>query len=331
MLFYGDEIMKYFVGVELGVTRLVAGVVDKYGKLIRKESVPTVSDRPYDEILKDVADLISKVLYDESIDVRSVRYIGVGCPGIPNNNEGTIVRNYSLNFVNTPIRAELQKHFHMPIFIENSANCVALAESVSGAAEDIDYSVTIKIGNGIGGGVIINNKIYSGFNFAGAEMGHMVISIGGEPCTCGRKGCWEAYASATALIKQTTAMAEKHKNSLLYKMVEGDMSKISVATPFEAAKQGDAAASEVLYRYYEYLGEGIVNIVNILMPQVIIISGEISKQGEYLLKPLRVILDERIYSKEIPQPELKTAELGSAAIVIGAAMLGLYKENSTLF
>jgi Transcriptional regulator/sugar kinase len=319
--------MKYYIGVELGVTNLVAGVVDKNGKLLRKDSIPTVGCRPYGDILKDVADLINKVLEEESIDIKSVKYIGVGCPGIPNHNEGTIVRNYSLNFVNTPVRAELQKYFHMPVFVENSANCVALAESVSGAAEEIEYSVTIKIGNGIGGGVIINNKIYSGFNFAGAEMGHMVISIGGELCTCGRKGCWEAYASAIALIKQTAAMAEKHKDSLIYKIVGGDLSKITVATPFEAAKQGDAVAGEVLYRYYEYLGEGIVNIVNLLMPQVIIISGEISKQGEYLLKPLRVILDERIYSKEIPQPELKTAELGSAAIVIGAAMLGLYKDN----
>lgn len=320
--------MKYNVGVELGVINTIVGVVDKNGHLIRKDSQPTLIDRPYTEIIKDIAALIKNVLGHEDIDVKNVRCIGVGCPGIPNNKEGTIVKSYTLNFHNTPIRAELQKYFHLPVYVENSANCAALAESVSGAAEDIDFSVTIKIGIGIGCGIIVNNEIYSGFNFAGAEPGHMVVAMGGETCTCGRKGCWEAYASATSLIRQTHAAADMNPDSLINTIVNNDLSQINVFTAFEAAKLGDEVANEVVGRYLEYLGEGIVNIINVIMPQAIIISGEISKLGEVLLKPLREIVNDRIYSKDITQPELKTAELGSAAIVIGAAMIGLYRRSS---
>ena len=179
-----------------------------------------------------------------------------------------------LNFKNTPIRTELQKYFQMPVFVENSANCVALAESVTGAAEDINFSITIKIGNGIGSGVIINNRIYSGFNFAGAEMGHMVIAFGGEQCTCGRM---RLLGSVCLCDCANRSKPERRRKSirirLINKITEGDLSRITVATPFEAARRGDAAGKEVLERYLEYLGEGIVNIVNILMPEVIIISG----------------------------------------------------------
>lgn len=314
--------MKYSIGVELGINKTIVGVVDKYGHLIRKDSQPTFIDRPYTEIIKNMAELIKNVLDHEDIDVKNVRCIGVGCPGIPNSKEGMIVRSYSLNFYNTPIREELQKYYNLPVHVENSSNCAALAESISGAAEDIDFSVTIKIGNGIGCGIIVNNRIYSGFNFAGAEPGHMVVYMGGEACTCGRKGCWETYASVTALIRQTHAAAARYTDSLIHKIANYDLSQINAFTAFEAAKLGDEAAKEVVERYIEYLGEGIVNIVNIIMPEAVIISGEISRLGEELLKPLRVIVIDRIYSKDIIQPELKTAELGSAAIVIGAAMLG---------
>lgn len=320
--------MKYYIGVELGVVNTVVGVVDKHGHLLRKESKPTLVNRPFEDTIKDLASFINYALVNEGIDVRNVKYIGVGFPGIPNIKEGIIVRSYNLNLHNAPIRTELQKYFHVPVYVENSANCAALAESVSGAAADIDFSVTIKVGNGIGCGIIVNNEIYSGFNFAGAEPGHMVVAMGGETCSCGRKGCWEAYASGTALIRQTRSAAESHPDSLIHQVVHGDLSRITVFTAFEAAKLGDATAKEVINQYLEYLGEGIVNIVNVIMPEAVIISGEISKLGEALLNPLRNIVNDRIYSKDITKPDLKTAEMGSAAIVIGAAMLGLYKESN---
>ena len=318
--------MKYSIGVELGVKNLIVGVVDKYGRLIRKESQPTKKDRHYGEIVRDISKLIFSVLEKEAIDIKSVKYIGVGCPGTPNVKTGTIVRNYTLNFHNTPIKAELEKYINLPVIVENDANCAALAESVTGAAEDIDYSVLIRIGTGIGGGIIINNKIYSGFNYAGAELGHMVISMNGEKCTCGRNGCWEAYASATALVKQIKKAAEKNKNSLINSLVGGDYSKLTEATVFEASKKGDQTAKDVIAQYVTYLAEGIVNITNILQPEVIIIGGEISKEGEALLKPLKELVYQRVYCQEVRQPEFMTAQMGSSSVVIGAAMLGIYKN-----
>jgi glucokinase len=320
--------MRYYIGIELGLNNIVVGVVDKYGHLIRKDSRPTVIERPYGEIIKDAASLIKQILEHEDIDEKSVKYIGIGFPGIPNLKEGSIIRSETLKLHNVSVRSELQKYYHLPVLVENSANCAALAESVSGAAEDIEFSVTIKIGNGIGCGIIVNNRIYSGFNFAGAEPGHMVIVMDGNSCSCGRRGCWEAYASANALINQTLIAAKNNPDSLIHKVTNNDLSQITVFTAFEAAKLGDVTAEEVVKKYIAYLGTGIVNIVNIIMPEAIIISGEISKLGDELLNPLRDIVNNNIYSKDIIKPEIKKAEMGSAAIVIGAAMLGLYKETN---
>ncbi len=317
--------MKYYVGIDLGVTEIKVGVVDKYGRLIRKDSTPTLKERSYEEIIKDAADLVLRTIDNEDIDRKDVKYIGVGSPGIPNNKEGIIVRNYTLNFHNTPIRSEFKKYINLPIYIENDANCAALAESVAGAAEDYNHSVLVKIGTGIGGGIIVNNSIYSGFNYAGAELGHMVISMGGEKCTCGRCGCWEAYASGTALLRQIKDAVQKNQDSLIYKNVNGDYSKINERTLFDASKRGDEVAKEVLSQYLSYLSEGIANLINILQPDVFVIGGEISKEGDALIKPLREKVYEKVYSKEVAMPEIKTAQMGNASVMIGAAMLELYK------
>ncbi|MDP4182967.1 MAG: ROK family protein [Bacillota bacterium] len=318
--------MKYFVGVELGVKNIVVGVVDKYGKLIRKESIPTLKDRPYNQIVEDIGKLVINTLDQEDIDKKYVKYIGVGCPGTPNAKNGTIVRNYTLNFHNTPIRTELEKYINLPVYVENDANCAALAESVAGAAEDIDCSVTVRIGTGIGGGIIINNKIYSGFNYAGAELGHMVVSFNGNKCTCGRNGCWEAYASATALIKQAAEAAEKCPESTLNQVTNKDYTKFTETIIFDCAKKGDQTAKDVITQYLFYLSEGIVNIINILQPEVIVIGGEIAKEGEYFLKPLKELVSSKTYCQEVRQTDFKLAQTGSASVVIGAAMLGVYKN-----
>ncbi len=319
--------MKFYVGVEFGVKQIVAGITDRSGKLLRKASCPTDLNRPYELQFDDIAKLIHSVLDEEGIDIKSVKSIGVGFPGIPNKDKGTIVRNYTMNIVNLPVREELQKHFKIPIYVDNDANCVALAESVVGAAEDIDFSVLVRIGNGIGGGIIINNVIYSGFNFAGAELGHMCIAMGGNECSCGRKGCWEAYASAPAFIRQVTEAAQQHPESLINTISQKDEAGITIFTVFEAAKQGDTVAAEVIDQYLHYLGEGLINIVNMLMPNAIIIAGELSKLGESLLKPLRCIVWKGIYTQDVAKPEFKLAQLGSVGIVVGAAMLSLYSSN----
>lgn len=313
----------YYVGIDLGGTKIAAGLVDEDGKLIHKDSVPTHRERTADEIIKDMSMLSLKVVKDAGVDLHNVKAIGIGAPGTPNTKEGTIVYANNLNFRNVPVRSEMQKYINLPVYVENDANCAALAESVAGAAKGTEHSVTITLGTGVGGGVVINGKVYSGFNNAGAELGHILLISDGEPCTCGRRGCWESYASATACINQTRAAALKNPYSLINKLIGGDLSKIDAKTAFDAAKQGDAVALEVVRQYIWYVAEGITDVINSFMPEVLVIGGGVSKEGEYLLEPLRHIVFNSIYSREdVPRTRIVAAEMGNDAGIIGAAMLG---------
>lgn len=319
--------MKYSIGVELGVKNIVAGILDKNGKLIRRDAVPTNKDKDFKEIIKDLCSLIKKITADEDIELRSVKYIGVGCPGVTDNKHGVILKNYSLNFTNANVRDEIQKYLKIPVFIENDANCVAIAEYLLGAAYGTESSLIIKVGVGIGGGIIIDGSIYNGFNFGGTEFGHMVIDYKGRSCSCGRKGCWEQYVSGSALIDQTRQLASENPDSILGNMVKNNVAQITELTIFEAAKAGDEKAKKLCSEFIDYFAEGLTNIVNILMPEVVIIAGPISKLGNTIVKPLVELLKERIYSKELNLPEFKMAEMGNAGIIVGAAMLGAFKDE----
>ncbi|AEY65988.1 ROK family protein [Clostridium sp. BNL1100] len=319
--------MKYTIGIELGVKNIVAGILDKNGKLIRRDTVPTNKDREFQEIIKDVCALIRKITADEDIEIKNIKYIGVGCPGVTDNKRGIVLKNYSLNFTNAHVRNEIQKHINLPVFVENDANCVAIAEYLLGAAYGTESSLTIKVGVGIGGGIIIDGSIYNGFNFGGTEFGHMVIEYNGRPCSCGRKGCWEQYVSGSSLINQTKQLAAENPDSILGKMVMNNVAQITELTIFEAAKAGDEKAKKLCSEFVEYFAEGLTNIVNILMPEVVIIAGPISKLGNAIVNPLVELLKDRIYSKELNLPEFKMAEMGNAGIVVGAAMLGSFKDE----
>lgn len=319
--------MKYSIGIELGVKNIVAGILDKNGKLIRRDTIPTNKDREFEEIINDVCGLIKKITADEDIELKNIKYIGVGCPGVTNNKHGIVLKNYSLNFTNAHVRAEIQKHINLPVYVENDANCVAIAEYLLGAAYGTESSLTIKVGVGIGGGIIIDGSIYNGFNFGGTEFGHMVIDYNGRQCSCGRKGCWEQYVSGSALINQTRQLALENPGSILANMTANNAVQITELTIFEAAKAGDENARKLCAEFIDYFAEGLTNIVNILMPEVVIIAGPISKLGNGLVSPLVEILKQRIYSKELNLPEFKMAEMGNAGIVVGAAMLGSFKDE----
>ena len=314
----------YYVGIDLGGTNIAVGLVDENGKIIHKDSTPTLREREHNEIIKDMAMLSKKVIKDAGVDIKEVKSIGVGSPGTPNSRDGIIVYANNLKFRNVPIRAEIQKYIDLPVYVENDANCAALAESVAGAAKDAQHSVTITLGTGVGGGVVIDRKIYSGFNFAAAELGHMVIVVDGEECTCGRKGCWEAYASATALISQTKKAALENPESVINTLIGGDLNRIDAKTAFDAARQNDETGKKVVRQYIRYIAEGIMNVVNIFQPNVIVIGGGVCKEGDFLLNPLKEFVSKGIYSMpEVPQTEIRTALLGNDAGIVGAAMLGL--------
>ncbi len=312
----------YYIGIDLGGTNIAAGLVDEEGRIVLKDSVPTLKGRSYEAIVKDMAMLVQKIINDAGVDIKEIKSIGIGCPGVMDSSEGVVVFANNLNFRYVPLRAEMQKYFSLPVFIDNDANVAAFAESVAGAAKGARYSIAITLGTGVGGGIIIDGKVYSGFKSAGAELGHMVIMVDGEQCTCGRKGCWEAYASATALIRQTIQAAKENPDSLINKLVDGDMSRIDAKTAFDAAKQGDETGKKVVEKYIGYIAEGLTNIMNIFSPEVVVIGGGVCKEGEYLLKPLREKVAASVYSPDVLKPDIRVAQMGNDAGIVGAAMLG---------
>lgn len=319
--------MKYYIGVEIGSRLTQVGLVDKFGILLARKKVQTRKERPLEEIVKDAADLIKSLLVDKNLDLKNIKHIGIGCPGVPDKDSENIMKNYVMGFYDAPIKEEFKKYFKLPIYIENDANCAALAESFSGAAEDLDYSVTVNIGTGISCGIIIENKIYDGFQYAGGVISHMVIDKNGPLCSCGRKGCLEMLCSETALIKATKEAALADPNSQIMKLCNNDLNLINELTAFEAAAAGDEAAKKVVEKYIDDLADGLANVANILMPEVIALCGSLASLGETLLKPVREKMQQRVFHREVCYPDLKLAEMGSAAVLIGAAILGIDRSK----
>ena len=247
--------------------------------------------------------------------------VGVGSPGTCNEETGVVEYANNLRFENVPLRRLLSGLLDKEVFIGNDANAAALGETLAGAARGARSSVCITLGTGVGGGIILDGKIYSGFNFAGAELGHTVIVMDGEPCTCGRNGCWEAYASATALINQTRRAMEAHPGSEMWKLA-GNLDKVDGRTAFDAMRRGDAAGKAVVDAYIHYIACGLINMINIFQPEILCIGGGICKEGDTLVTPLRKEIEDARYSKSCEnQTRLCVAELGNDAGIIGAAFL----------
>ena len=314
----------YYIGVDLGGTNIAAGIVDEKGNLLRKASVPTGAEREADEVIKDMAGLCRKLIDEQGITVDDVEYAGVATPGTADHDNGIVVYANNLRFLNYPLADKLKEFLGVKkVLIENDANAAAKGEAACGAAKGYANSVMITLGTGLGGGIIIDNKIYSGFNYAGAELGHMVIEVDGLPCSCGRKGCWEAYSSATGLINMTKVKLAETKDTVMHEMVAHD-GKVSGRTAFDAMRKGDKAAKEVVDKYIYYLAMGIVNIINIFQPEVLVIGGGICNEKHYLTDPLMDIVDKEQYSRNsTKKTEIRIATLGNDAGIIGAAMLGM--------
>jgi len=313
----------YYVGIDLGGTNIAAALVNKNGEIIRKTSVPTFNERPYEEICKDMGMLAKKVIEDEGISLDEVKSIGVGSPGTPDSENGILIyTNNFKNFNNVPVRTEIQKYVDLPVYLENDANCAALGESVAGAGKGYKDCVAITLGTGVGGGVILDGKIVAGSFHGGAEIGHMVIRAGGEQCNCGRKGCFETYSSATALIREARIAAAKYPSCEINKLVNGDLSKMNAKIPFDAAQSGDEVAAEVIDSYIYYLAVGIANCINIFEPQVLVIGGGVCAQKDNLLIPLIGKVKNECYGNADLKTKITIAELGNDAGIIGAAMLG---------
>lgn len=314
----------YYIGIDLGGTNIAAGLVDENNTIVKKMSVPTLPERGNDAVAEDIARLVKDLAASYGITLDDIAYAGLATPGAINCDTGVIDRACNLLMEKYPITEKLSKLLDVKIYIENDANAAALGEAVAGAAKGAKNSVMITLGTGVGGGIVINGKVYSGFNYAGGELGHMVIEHGGVPCNCGRLGCWEAYSSATALIRMTKEEMEKTPSSLMVKITE-EMGKVSGRTAFIAQRQGDEAAQRVVDKYISYLACGITNVINLFQPEILCIGGGVSNEGDGLLIPLLEKINNEVFTKNIEkerQTVVCIAKLGNDAGIIGAANLG---------
>ena len=314
--------MKYYVGIDLGGTNIVAGVVDEGYNIVAKASTKTNCPRPEKEIADDIAKMALEAVKNAGLTIDQIEWVGVGTPGIANSSTGIIEYSNNLGFKNTPMVKYIQETIDKPVFIENDANAAAYGEFVAGAAKGAKNAVCITLGTGVGGGIIIDGKIYAGSNFAGAEIGHTVIEVDGAQCSCGRKGCFEAYSSATGLIRMTKESMAEHPDSVMNKMAQ-ERGKVTARTSFDCMRAGDKYAKDVVDKYIKYLAAGITNTINIFQPDVLCIGGGVCNEGDPLLLPMKALVEKEVYTRDSEKNcEIVIAKLGNDAGIIGAAFLG---------
>lgn len=312
----------YYIGLDVGGTTFKAGVVTEDGRIVHKDAMPTGIERPYQEIIADMAALCKTVAADAGIEMSEIKSIGVGVPGLFDNKTGMIPFCTNLGWHDIPFVAEMKKHLDTPVYGDNDATVAGLAESVAGVSAGIRDSVFLTLGTGVGGGIIIDGKPYSGAHGCGSEIGHMMIKMGGELCTCGNYGCFERYASATAIIREARKAIVEYPESSMLAACGGDPEKLNAKIVIDAARAGDEAAKAVFGGYVQALAVGIINIINMLDPEVIVLGGGVSAAGEFLLNAVREAVKPMVFFKTMPYARIELAQLGNDAGIIGAAMLG---------
>ena len=311
----------YYIGVDLGGTKIAVGIVSVYGKLLYKYTVKTEADKGVETVISNIIKCIESAVSEYGISIHNVASIGIGSPGVIDSETGTVIAAFNFkDMINVCLAGEIQKRINRPVAVSNDANCAALGEVVAGAAKGYSDVVMITLGTGVGGGIIINGELYEGGRSRGVELGHIVVNHGGNLCTCGRRGCWETYASASALIKRTMEEAAAHPDSLLAKMV-AEAETVNGKTVFNAAEQGCPVAKAVTDEYISYVSEGLIDLTNIFRPQIILIGGGISNEGERLIGPIKKYVAENSFGAGIIEiPHIARATLGNDAGIIGAAM-----------
>lgn len=313
--------MAYYIGIDIGGTNIACGIVNDNCEIIARAKVKTNLPRPYTEILEDIKQSVRLACEEAGIAPAEAECIGIGCPGTCNQSSGVVEYSNNLGFDNVPLRPDMEKEFGVKVYLDNDANAAAFGEFAAGSARGSRNAVVITLGTGVGSGIIVDGKIYSGSNFAGGEIGHTVIEVDGRPCTCGRKGCFEAYSSATGLVKMTCEAAEAHPESLVARLIAED-GRASARTAYKAMKQGDPVGTEVTEKYVKYLACGITNTINTFQPDILCIGGGVCNEGDTLLVPLKKAVSEQIYSKNSAKnTEIVICSLGNDAGIIGAAML----------
>lgn len=311
----------YYIGVDLGGTNVAIGIVNEKGEILKKGSVPTPKNGS-EAVIEAISSLSDKLIRDMSLSKEDISGIGIGCPGIVDNNEGVIRHLSNLGMTGVNLRKELSERLGInKISIENDANAAAMGEYKLYGNDEKSF-IFVTLGTGVGGGIIIDKKVYSGFNGAGAEIGHLIIETDGIECSCGCSGCWERYASVTALCEFTKNAMEKNPDSLMHKWFK-ENGKINGRCAFDCAKMGDKAAKEVVDLYIHYVATGLISIINVFQPEKIVIGGGISKEGDYLLNPLKEQVYQCKYNNYVQKCKLEIAKLFNDAGIIGAAFCAM--------
>lgn len=313
--------MKHYIGIDVGGTNLVAGLVKEQGEIVCKVSRPVDKSMSAEQLCQELIVLADEVRKAGGLPKEEIQAVGIGFPGLVDNRRGVVVTTTNMPFRNTPIRERFRQVWEVPVYLGNDANCAALGEYWAGAAKGCSPTVMITLGTGIGGGMVVDGKLFTGYANSGMEVGHMMTRPDGVPCNCGNRGCWEQYGSATALIRMTREAMEDAPESLLWSVCGGDLEKVQGRTPFQAAKAGDKAALTVLEKYRRELAIGLISLVNVLQPEVICLGGGVSHaEDDLLLTPLREEVKKGSYDKTMPT-RLVRAALGNDAGVVGAALL----------
>ncbi|MDH6305425.1 glucokinase [Parabacteroides sp. PF5-5] len=313
---------KFYLGFDLGGTNMVAGVVDADYRIIHKESIPTRAGRPIEEVTFDMAEVSKKALYNAGLTLDDISSWGIGMPSYVNPKTNLLVHANNFGWKNVPVYDHLSRHISLPIYIENDANCAAYGEVLAGAASKYTDAVMLTLGTGVGGGIVMNKKIYAGFDNMGAELGHTKLVYNGIRCTCGQKGCLESYCSSTALIRKTKEAVDTRPDTLILQLCGQDKEGINGEIVFEAARRKDPLAVEIIDEYICHLAAGISTFITIFRPEVIILGGGMAQAEDLLLEPLNQQLYTSTFAaEEIGIPRVICAELGNDAGIIGAAFL----------
>ena len=312
------------VGIDLGGTAIKAGLVDREGRVCIRSSIDTGTGRDYRLVIKDMQNQVEKLTEDYGISMGDIESIGIGVPGLVNDKAGYIIHCPNLFWKRVPLGVIFQQHFNKPIYMENDATAAGLAESLFGSTKGASDSIFLTIGTGIGSGIIINHKVYSGSHLAGSEIGHIIVGDNFYACNCGNNGCLETFASAAAMIKYAVHRLERDGiKSGIPDRAGGRIEDINARMIFDAAKEGDQLGIETVNRMIKYLSIGIINIINILDPEIIAIGGGVSGAGDYLIERLKAEVGERLFTSDIKYGEIVPAQLGNEAGILGAAFLGI--------
>lgn len=313
------EVRKYYVGIDLGGTFIKGGIVDDLGNIIVEDKVPTESEKGADRVAMNIANLAKTLMQKVGLQAEDVCGLGMGVPGMIDSKSGNVIYSNNLNWKDFRIGEKVSSLTGLPVKIANDANVAALGEVKFGAAKGYNDAIMLTLGTGVGGGIVVEGKLVEGNKSAGAELGHMTIMAGGEQCSCGRKGCLEAYASATALIRNTKRAMQAHKDSKMWEI--GSLDAVTGKTAFDY-KDSDVYAKAVVDEYIEMLACGITNFANVFRPEIVLLGGGVCAQGDELVKPLQALVDKDIFAGELgPQVPVRIAKLGNLAGLLGAAAL----------